>query len=254
MENARLFTETRQGLRTKDALLREMHHRVKNNLQQVASILNMRAHRTKSAEAEQVLTETVDRIQGIAATHDLLSTNQLGVAPIDEIARKIVGIVRGNLVPQDLSLRFAVGPAPMRLQSEQATTLAIILNELIANAIEHGFEGREAGEIRVSAAERDGMVTVRVADDGHPLPESFSVEQGAGLGLQLVTGLVANDLRGSFEVFAVSGQPDVRADDAAPEEALPTEAGEREWIVSELRFPLAAVAVVQPGALTREAV
>ncbi len=266
MENARLFTETRQGLRTKEALLREMHHRVKNNLQHVASMLNMRAHRIDTPEVEQLRAEIEERIQGIGATHDLLSTNQLGMAPVDEIARKIVGIVRGSLVPVDLSLRFVIGPAPMRLQSEQATTFAIILNELIANAIEHGFEGRERGEIRLSAAERDGWVTVRVSDDGAPLPEGFSVEQGAGLGLRLVSNLAASDLRGSFAVFELRGDPDLHPEEEAEDGGaarVPVAAGavaegaaepERRWIVSEMRFPLAAMAVVEPGGLRREAV
>src|SRR5207302_10450684 len=102
--NARLFEQTRQGLRTKEVLLREMHHRVKNNLQQVASILNMQRRRAKMPEVEQVLMESVDRIQGIAATHDLLSNTQLGMAPVDEIARKIVGILRGNIVPPHLTV------------------------------------------------------------------------------------------------------------------------------------------------------
>src|SRR5262249_3350578 len=74
MENARLFEQTREGLKVKETLLREMHHRVKNNLQQVGSILNMEKRRVKSPEAEQVLQENVARIHGIAATHDLLTT------------------------------------------------------------------------------------------------------------------------------------------------------------------------------------
>ena len=267
MENARLFTETRQGLRTKEALLREMHHRVKGNLQQVASMLNLRAHRTDSAEVEQLRAEIEERIQGIAATHDLLSTNQLGVASVEDIARKILGIVRGSLVPADLNLRFVIGPAPMCLQSEQATTFAIILNELIANAIEHGFEGRVRGEIRLSASERDGWARVRVSDDGAPLPAGFSVEQGAGLGLRLVSNLAASDLRGSFGVFEVRGNPDLRPEGAggaaeaeaaevagATAPAAESAGPETRWIVSEVRFPLAAMAVVEPGGLRREAV
>ena len=262
MENARLFTETRQGLRTKEALLREMHHRVKNNLQQVASMLNLRAHRSSSPEVEQVRAEIEERIQGIAATHDLLSTNQLGMAPVEDIARKIVGIVRGGLVPAGLSVRFVIGPAPMRLQSEQATTFAIILNELIANAIEHGFAGRERGEIRISAAERDDWVTVRVCDDGAPLPESFAVERDAGLGLRLVSNLVASDLRGAFTVFELRGDADLRSEEAqestttAPltSDGAAGDAEARRWIVSEVRFPLAAMAAVEPGGLRREAV
>lgn len=256
MENARLFTATQHGLKTREVLLREMHHRVKNNLQQVASILNMQGRRTKSPEVEQILLENVDRIQGIAATHDLLSNAnmQLGMAPVDEIARKIVGIVRGNLVPPELHVHFFVGPAPFHIPTEQATTLAIILNELIANAIEHGYEGRSHGQIRVTGARVDHHITLVVADDGVGLPEGFSLRTHEGLGLQLVRNLVENNLHGSVTLRRIVGDPDVpgtpkdaveritdvnlpalRADgqESTGEEA---ESGHA-WTIAELRFP-----------------
>jgi two-component sensor histidine kinase len=257
MENARLFEQTRQGLRTKEVLLREMHHRVKNNLQQVASILNMQRRRARLPEVEQILLESVDRIQGIAATHDLLSGTQLGVAPMDEIARKIVGIVRGNLVPPQLQIRFHVGAAPYHLPTDQATTLAIILNELIANAIEHGFEGRERGEIRISGARQDDLLLLRVADDGSGLPPGFSIQTAEGLGLQLVRTLVQSNLHGSVQYFETTGDPDLPAPAAMPRSTdplvpvvhpettpaapAPAEAARR-WTVAELRFPMASEA------------
>ncbi len=209
MENARLFTQTREGLRTKEALLREMHHRVKNNLQQVASILNMQSRRAKSTQLEQILEENVSRIQGIAATHDLLSTAELGMAPVDEIARKIVGIVQGNLVPPELHIRFHISQAPFRVPSEQATTLAIVLNELIANAIEHGFGGLEHGEIRISGVLEDGAIVLRIADDGRGLPTGFTIEHAEGMGLQLVRRLVESELHGSVWVHRLPGNPDL---------------------------------------------
>jgi two-component sensor histidine kinase len=245
MENARLFEQTREGLRTKEVLLREMHHRVKNNLQQVASILNMQRRRARLPEVEQILVESVDRIQGIAATHDLLSNTQLGMAPVDEIARKIVGIVRGNLVPPQLHVRFDIANAPYPVPSEQATTLAIILNELIANAIEHGFEGRKRGEIRIGAALADNQIVVRVADDGAGLPEGFSMQttEGLGLGLQLVSSLVRSDLHGAVDIFRTTGSPqsvqsasvDEREDTA---EHVGSSPEEQAWTVAEVRLPV----------------
>jgi two-component sensor histidine kinase len=238
MENARLFEQTREGLRTKEVLLREMHHRVKNNLQQVASILNMQRRRTRLPAVEQILVESVDRIQGIAATHDLLSNTQLGMAPVDELARKIVGIVRGNLVPPQMHVRFVIANAPFPVPSEQATTLAIILNELIANAIEHGFEGRERGEIRISAALDDRHIIVRVADDGVGPPEGFSLPTTDGLGLQLVRSLVQSDLHGTVDIFRHGGLPDLGEPSAGPTaKGDAAAAGERTWTVAEMRFP-----------------
>ena len=258
MENARLFEQTRQGLRTKEALLREMHHRVKNNLQQVASILNMQRRRTKSPEVEQTLLESVDRIQSIVATHDLLSNTQLGSAPVDEIARKIVGILRGNLVPPHLNLRFHIGPMPYQMPTEQATTLAIVLNELIANAIEHGFEGCERGEIRITGAQEGSNIVLRVADDGHGVPSGFSIQKAEGLGLQLVYGLVSSTLRGSVTIYCQAGSPDLAGPVIAARPTNPVlpaisairheklngtpndpPLDERNWTIAEMHFPIA---------------
>ncbi len=261
MENARLFEQTREGLRTKEVLLREMHHRVKNNLQQVASILNMQRRRAKVPEAEQILLECVDRIQGIAATHDLLSSAEFGMARPDEIARKIVGIVRGNLVPPHLRIRFHIGATPFHIPSEQATTLAIALNEIIANAIEHGFEGRDHGEIRISGQRIGDHIIVRVADDGRGLPDHFSVQSSSGMGLQLVNGLVKSDLHGVFDVFSAVGDPDVGdpeerltdpslpaiGSDGQSPRAPDTRPAERAWTIAQLTFPATHQPAIDPG-------
>lgn len=260
MENARLFEETREGLRTKEVLLREMHHRVKNNLQQVASILSMQRRRAKLPEVEQILAESVDRIQGIAATHDLLSNAEPGVARVDEIARKIAGIVRSNLVPPHLRLHFHIGAIPYHVPSEQATTIAIILNELIANAIEHGFESRAEGIIQISGSRVDDHIVLRVADNGGSLPADFSVQENEGLGLQLVRSLVQSDLHGAVELFQAPDPPDIGDSgehltdpalatvSAAEASAAAHDAGatgDRQWTVVQLSFPASLASETQ---------
>jgi two-component sensor histidine kinase len=225
MENARLYEQTREGLETKGLLLREMPHRVKNNLQQVASILNMQRRRAKSPDVEQILAESERRIQGIAATHDLLSRQQLGMASVDAIARRIVGIIQGNFVPPELRLAVHVEPCQALVTGDQATTLAIVLNELVANAIEHGFEGRTQGNVRISAERGDDDIVVRVADDGAGPPPGFDLAGSEGLGLWLVRSLATSDLHGSFTLR--------RATD--PDPALAPGTG-GEWTVAELTF------------------
>jgi two-component sensor histidine kinase len=225
IENARLYEATLDGLRARETLLREMHHRVKNNLQQVASILRMQRRRTADPEAKQILRENIGRIYGIAATHDLLShTEELGRARLDDIARKIVGIVQANLLLPEQKIRFEIGTMPSSLPSEQATTFAIITNELIANAIEHGFEGRERGEIRISEDLIDGWVVFRVADDGQGIPEGFDIETTNSMGLRLVRELV-KELYGDVTLFRAY----------APEDG---DAPSRGWTIAEARFPL----------------
>jgi len=227
IENARLYEETREGLRVKETLLREMHHRVKNNLQQVASILRMQRRRTTDAVAKQILLENIGRIAGIAATHDLLSNVELGRARMDDIARKIVGIVQANLIPLDQNIDFDVEAMPIKLPSEQATTFAIIVNELIANAIEHGFAGRRHGEIRLSAETLDEWIVFRVVDDGQGLPEGFNVQKAGSMGLRLVRELTESELHGEFTLFRTIAPPDTTSGADAPQR----------WTVAEVRFP-----------------
>ncbi len=228
IENARLHEETLDGLRVKSALLREMHHRVKNNLQQVGSILRMQRRRTADPEAQQILRENIGRIYGIAATHDLLSTVELGRARIDDIARKIVGIVQANLIPPDQDVRFEIGVMAAKLPSERATTFAIIVNELIANAIEHGFAGRARGAIRLSADLLDDWVVFRVADDGVGVPDDFDIQTTNSMGLRLVRELVASELHGDVALFR----------EQAPDGAAASADSADGWTIAEARFPL----------------
>jgi two-component sensor histidine kinase len=229
IENARLHEATLDGLRVKSALLREMHHRVKNNLQQVGSILRMQRRRTTDPVAKQILRENIGRISGIAATHDLLSNAELGRARMDDIARKIVGIVQANLIPPEQDVRFDVGPMPAKLPSEQATAFATIANELIANAIEHGFAGRARGEIRLSADLPDEEIVFRVADDGNGIQDGFDLQTANSMGLRLVRELVKSELHGEATLFRET----VSAGDGATASA---------WTVAEVRFPPPAAA------------
>src|SRR5712691_9255970 len=110
IDNARLYEETRRGLELKSVLLQELHHRVKNNLATVASILSLQQRRSKSMEVDRTLAESVNRIQGLAATHDLLSHEDVSEAHVDEIARKIEGVANANLRPPETHITFAVEP------------------------------------------------------------------------------------------------------------------------------------------------
>src|SRR6185437_10949257 len=166
------------------------------------------------------------RVYGIAATHDLLShADELGRARLDDIARKIVGIVQANLISPELTIRFEIGPMPTKLPSEQATTFAIIVNELIANAIEHGFAERAHGEIRLSENQIDDWVVFRVADDGIGVPEGFDFQTANSMGLRLVRELVVKELHGDVALLREYTSED---GDAPP----------RSWTIAEARFPL----------------
>jgi GAF domain-containing protein len=199
IDNARLYEETRRGLELKSALLRELHHRVKNNLATVASILSLQRRRTRSAEVRHILAESVNRVQGLAATHDLLSHEDVSEARVDDIARKIVGVANANLRPPDSHITIEVDPCSIVIPSRAVAILALVLNEMVSNAIEHGMAGMKEGIITISGREEDGLVIVEVLDTGSKLPLSASLEEdeSEGLGLSLIRNLMG-DIGGEF--------------------------------------------------------
>jgi two-component system, sensor histidine kinase PdtaS len=195
IDNARLYEETRRGLELKSALLRELHHRVKNNLATVASILSLQRRRTRSAEVRHILAESVNRVQGLAATHDLLSHEDVSEARVDDIARKIVGVANANLRPPDSNITFEVEPCAIVIPSRAVAILALVLNEMVSNAIKHGMAGLKEGSVAIYGREADGMVIVQVLDTGNGPPLSESFEEG--LGLSLIRNLMG-DIGGEF--------------------------------------------------------
>ncbi len=232
IENARLYDETRRGLELKSILLRELHHRVKNNLATVAGILSLQRRRTKSAEANHTLAESVNRVQGLAATHDLLAHEDVSEARVDDIARKIVGVANANLRPPETYITFQVESCPIVIPSRAVTILALILNEMVSNAIKHGMAGMKNGTVIIRGREEDGMVVVQVLDTGKGPLKPIEEESSEGLGLSLIKHLVG-DLGGRFTLRRVgnvsNGQGNME-DWAMPS----TKTG---YTVAEVRFP-----------------
>ena len=200
IENAELHEETRRALTIKSALLQEMHHRVRNNLQTVAALLSMQARRGGGQAWEAPLYEAVNRIGSIAAVHDLLSREDIGHTTVGAVARKVVDEVSATLVPEEMALSFEVPERGVTVSSREATVLALLINELVANAVLHGMAGRTRGQISVGAETEGDRVVLRVEDDGHGPPEGFDLEGSCGLGLTIARTLVRVDLRGSIAV------------------------------------------------------
>jgi two-component sensor histidine kinase/putative methionine-R-sulfoxide reductase with GAF domain len=222
IENARLYEETRRGLELKSILLRELHHRVKNNLATVAGILSLQRRRTKSPEVRHILAESVNRVQGLAATHDLLSHEDVSEARVDDIARKIVGVANANLRPLETRITFEVQHCPIVIPSRAVTILALVLNEMVSNAIKHGMTGLTEGKVTIRGEEANGIVTIQVVDTGSKLKqwEPGEEEINEGLGLSLIKNLVG-DLGGKFTLRRTEEE------DLTP------------GTVAEVRFPLA---------------
>ena len=185
-------------LLTKDATIREIHHRVKNNLQTVAALLRMQSRRLPDNEARAALDEAVRRVGTIALVHETLSQGFEETVDFDEIAaRGLAAVV--EVATRDVPVRAERSGSFGRLRAEDATALAMVVTELVHNAIEHGL-ARTGGVVSVRAErsgdEGDELLTVMVTDDGAGMPLGFD-PVGSGLGTQIVTSLI-QDLRGQI--------------------------------------------------------
>src|SRR4051812_15071500 len=185
---------------TKDATIREIHHRVKNNLQTVAALLRLQAHRMDSESARLALEEAVRRVGSIAIVHETLSQAVEEQVDFDDLVDPLARMVTevsavGSRVRVRREGSFGV------LSSESATALAMVLTEVLQNAVEHGYDPDApdtAGEIVLTAGRLVGRLHVTVDDDGRGLPEGFDLDGSTSLGLSIVRTLVESELGGQL--------------------------------------------------------
>jgi two-component sensor histidine kinase len=182
----------------RSAIVQEMHHRVKNNLQTIASLLRLQMHYSKLKSVEDVLQESINRILSIAAVHEVLSQEEMERVSIRKVAENILAATRQGLVAPGKHIEMALEGSDFMLPPAKATSVALILNELIQNAVEHGFEQIDSGRLDVLLTMDERNIRVVVTNDGLPLPEGFDVHKNRNLGLQIVENLVRDDLHGRF--------------------------------------------------------
>ncbi len=197
IENAKLVVRS--------AVVQEMHHRVKNSLQTVASLLRLRMNRPNDQPVSVVLRESINRIGSIAAVHDLLAREELDEVNVKRVAEQILTLTAQSLLRADHRILTAVEGEDVVLPSAQATSVALILNELLHNAIEHGFRGRPSGQGRhghltVRLGSDAQTVRVEVVNDGTALAEDFEERKSRSLGLQIVESLTREALGGRVEM------------------------------------------------------
>jgi two-component sensor histidine kinase len=198
-----------RALLNKDATIREIHHRVKNNLQTVAALLRLQARRVGIAEARDALEESVRRVSSIAVVHETLSGTLDEAVHFDEVADRILSMV-SEVTGSGIEIRrvgsFGVQPA------EVATPLAMALTELVHNAVEHGYGEGQRGSVEVVIdQDADQRLRVRVQDDGRGLPAGFTIEGSDRLGLQIVRTLVEGELAGRLTLDSPPGGGTVAA-------------------------------------------
>jgi two-component sensor histidine kinase len=193
------FSIENAKLQVRNTLMQEMHHRVKNNLQQVASLLRLQMRMSQYTSLEAALNDTLSRILAIASVHDLLSREDLDHVGIRSIAETLVHHQQSSLLSPDRSIKFVVTGDDFTLTMNQATQISLVLNELIMNAIEHGFSRTKTGEIHINVEGAGEDVSLWISNNGDELPPDFNPTESSNLGLKIVDNL-SRSLGGRFSM------------------------------------------------------
>jgi two-component sensor histidine kinase len=189
-------------LLTKDATIREIHHRVKNNLQTVAALLRLQARRMTSTEAREALGEAIRRVTTIAQVHETLSQTLDETVDFDALVDRSLRLAADVASAGGSVATLRVGSFGM-VPAGAATALALVLTELVTNAVEHGFADGRPGTVEITAERTGAHLRALVADDGSGLPDGRGPR--GGLGTQIVSTLVRYELHGTIEWEARDG-------------------------------------------------
>lgn len=198
LQNVTELRRRERELVTKDATIREIHHRVKNNLQTVSALLRLQSRRIEDPAASAALNEAVRRIASIALVHETLSSSTEASVAFDDVLDRLVAHAL-ELSPRMGELQISRDGALGALDPRIATPLSLVVTELIHNALEHGLA--ISGEnLKIEVSRAGDVATLTIFDDGIGLPEGFSLSESANLGLQIVRTLTENELKGSINL------------------------------------------------------
>lgn len=197
--------EKERQILVKESVIKEIHHRVKNSLNTIAGMLRMQSRRTSDNDTRQALKKAVNRIMGISQIHDILANQSGDAVDLDLLLDRLCRLSADSLSVCPVKLVRNKGEAPLIVPSEKAVSLSIAANELIHNAIHHGFQGQPAGELLVEAYRKGDTLEICIQNDGNPLPDDFSTDDW-DLGLQIVRNLIEIELKGSFSIANKEGK------------------------------------------------
>ncbi|PJZ69558.1 histidine kinase [Leptospira perolatii] len=189
MEREKVEAALKVSLQEKEVLLREVHHRVKNNLQIVSSILNLQSGYITDSKSFEIFEDAQSRIKSIALIHELLYQGE-NLAQMD--FTEYLNNLAGNLVRtyrMQSQIQLEIEADPMQFSLDLAIHCGLIVNELVTNSLKYGFKGRDQGKITISIKTYEGDTVLTVGDDGVGIPEGFDYLHTDSLGLQLVTTL-----------------------------------------------------------------
>ena len=201
---AKRFAEGQPSLRSEtqnseSVAMREVHHRVKNNLQIVASMLNLQARAAEDESLKDILKENVSRVQSIASIHDILTHDADDMRRVDSSV--LLERLRSNLtalVPAGKQIDLRIEGGNLSMDPETATAVALVVNELVTNALRHGYPEKNAGTVAISVCKGHLFNTIIVSDDGCGFDPSQQRE--SSLGLFLVRAIVQDKLKGKLHI------------------------------------------------------
>jgi two-component sensor histidine kinase len=181
-------------------MIQEIHHRVKNNMQTIASLLRLQARRAESEETKRALREGINRVLSVAVIHEFLAHQDARVINVRDVSQRIINQIQEGVLDTERAIRLDLQGPNIYLPTQPATVCALVINELLLNALEHGYERQEGGSVTVNLQDDGDLITISVDDDGEGLPEDFDLTQTTSLGLQIVNTLAHGDLKGDFEL------------------------------------------------------
>ena len=198
----------KQQLQDKEILLREVHHRIKNNIASIKSLLELQSDSTANREAQAVLREAVNRVHGMGALYNkLLSTEDYRDIPVKDYLEDLIAAIE-RLFPDHGTITLNKEIDAFNLDTKRLFPLGLIVNELITNCIKYGFTGKASGTIDLVLAQQAQEISLTVRDDGNGFPENFDMNKSTGFGLMLVQMLTKN-LAGTFTMSSDHGAKSV---------------------------------------------
>jgi two-component sensor histidine kinase len=194
------------SLNEKEVLLREIHHRVKNNLQLVSGLLDMTRMRTTDPVTQTILTDMMLKIQTMAQIHTrLYESREFGKINIKEQILDQVSALSSVYSPKGHDITCEITSEEIVIPVDQAIPCALVVNEVLSNAYKHAFRDREQGVISVKAEQDNDRVRIEIRDDGVGLPEGFDPNLTTSLGMKLIRTLMRQQLKGLFEIRSHNG-------------------------------------------------
>lgn len=192
-------------LMAKSAVIKEIHHRVKNNLQTIASLMRLQMRRVRSDETRVAFQESINRIRCIALVHEMFSRESPEVVGLRDCIRRIGQILMENMLLPGQEIAVEVNGEEIFIHSDQATPTAIIVNEIMQNSIKYAFPENSAGKISVFIENHTSKVKIVIRDNGRGFPPEFDQETSANLGLQITRALVTETLEGNIVMYNDNG-------------------------------------------------